>query len=61
MAFVTLMDETTTYDLVLMPRVYQKYIQYLIKGRMVLIQGDITREDSCLVKQLQEVTPPGLV
>lgn len=61
MAFVTLMDETTTYDLVFMPRPYQKYIQFLIKGKMVLIQGDITREDSCLVKQLQEVTAPGLV
>lgn len=52
MAFVIVGDETSKFDLVCMPNIYEVYANTLIKGKYLYIEGIIDRENSCLVKKL---------
>ena len=55
MSFVVLSDETSTIDLVIMPKNYQKYINELVKGEIILVEGKIEKENSCLVNSIKAI------
>lgn len=52
MMFVIASDETTTFDLVCMPNIYQQNQEDLVRGNHVYVEGVIDKENSCLVKKL---------
>ena len=52
MAFVSVNDESSSIDLVVMPNLFEKYADSLIKGAIVEIEGKIDKEASCLVKSI---------
>ena len=53
MAFVVAVDETAQIDLVVMPRLYSSSTAFLNKGQYVFFQGNMDKEDSCLVDRLE--------
>ncbi|MEG0409334.1 MAG: DNA polymerase III subunit alpha [Erysipelotrichaceae bacterium] len=55
MMFVSVSDETSSFDLVCMPNIYSANVNILIKGNYLLVEGKIDRENSCLVRKLSKV------
>ena len=53
MAFLNVFDETSEFDLVIMPNLYSKYASELIKGKYIYFNGKIDRENSALVNDLK--------
>lgn len=53
MAFVNLIDETSTFDLVVWPRLYKQHLDLLVKGKIIIVKGKIDKENSCLVNEIQ--------
>lgn len=54
MAFVNIMDESGNMDLVVMPNLYQKYQEYLQKGKFIIFEGEMNQvKGSCLVKKIK--------
>lgn len=55
MMFVVGSDETSKFDLVCMPNIYQLHVDDLIKGVYLYIEGVIDKENSCLVKKITKI------
>ena len=55
MAFVDLVDDSGNLSLAIMPRLYSQYSDELIKGKYIQFDGEIEREDSCLVKNMRVI------
>ena len=53
MAFVDLLDDSGNLSLAIMPRLYNQFASELVKGKYILFDGEIEREDSCLVKSMK--------
>ncbi len=53
MAFVTVSDETSELELVVMPNTYSKYFKLIIKGNYIYFDGKIEREASCIVNNIK--------
>ena len=52
MAFVVVQDETSTLDLVVMPNLYEKCMNYLSASNYIYFSGKIEKEGSCLVNTI---------
>jgi len=52
MAFVDIVDEKSELSLAVMPNVYSLYSTTLEKGKYVLFEGKIEKQNSCLVRKL---------
>lgn len=57
MMFVIVSDETSKYDLVCMPKIYQKYQDILVRGNYIYAEGKISERPSCLVNYLELINP----
>ncbi|MEG0823763.1 MAG: DNA polymerase III subunit alpha, partial [Erysipelotrichaceae bacterium] len=55
MAFVNVSDDTGSFDLVIMPDLYARRQKILVKGQYILASGRIEKENSCLVKEINEI------
>ena len=55
MLFAVVLDETSKFDLVCMPNIYNLHGDILVKGNYVFVEGVIDRENSCLVKKLKKI------
>ena len=55
MAFADLVDDKGALSLAIMPKLYERYGNQLVKGRYVLFEGKMEKETSCLVKDLQVI------
>lgn len=55
MMFVLANDETSKFDLVCMPNIYEIHEKDLVKGNYLYIEGVIDKENSCLVKKLTKI------
>lgn len=55
MLFAVGSDETSKIDLVIMPNVYQRHQEILVKGNYVLIEGKKDKETSCLVNKIIKI------
>ncbi|MEG0980367.1 MAG: DNA polymerase III subunit alpha [Erysipelotrichaceae bacterium] len=55
MLFADVSDETSSFDLVIMPNVYQLNQDILVKGNYLLVEGKIERENSCLVRKVSRI------
>ena len=53
MAFVKVNDETSDFDLLVMPSQYQKYSGFLRKGIYILFDGKMTDDSKCIVSTLK--------
>ena len=53
MAFMDISDGTSTFDLVIMPNIYNSYMSELKNSKYIYFKGVIEKEGSCLVKQLK--------
>ena len=53
MAFMDISDGTSTFDLVIMPNIYNSYMSELKHSKYIYFKGVIEKEGSCLVKQLK--------
>ena len=53
MSFVSINDETSEMELVIMPNKHEQYLKYLIKGNYIYFDGKIEREDSCVVNNIK--------
>ena len=52
MGFVTIMDESGSFELVIMPNLYGHYRDQLNKGQYVYFNGKIDKEGSCVITNL---------
>jgi DNA polymerase-3 subunit alpha len=59
MAFATIYDETDKLELVIFPKVYDKVIQQLQRGQLVVVSGtlDQQKNDNFLVDQMRFIKP----
>ncbi len=55
MMFVVGADETGKFDLVCMPNIYEVYINDLVKGNYLYVEGVVDKETSCLVKKITKI------
>lgn len=55
MMFVVASDETSKFDLVCMPNIYQLHAEDLVKGNYLYVEGVIDKENSCLVKKITKI------
>lgn len=55
MMFVVVNDETSKFDLVCMPNIYEQCQSILIKGNYLLVEGKIDKENSCLARKLSKI------
>ena len=55
MAFADLVDDKGALSLAIMPKLYERYGNQLVKGRYVLFEGKMEKETSCLVKDMQVI------
>lgn len=55
MAFVVISDETSKYDLAIMPKLYKNKQEILIRGNYIYVEGVIGDRDSCLVHHLEMI------
>lgn len=53
MAFVAISDETSSLDLVIMPNLYAKAMNYLTAGNYLFFCGKKDSEESCLVDKIE--------
>lgn len=53
MMFVEVNDDTSNFDLAVMPNIYAANSEILVKGNNFLIEGRIDKLNSCLVKKIQ--------
>lgn len=53
MAFLLISDDTSSIDLVLMPRIYNKISNQLIVGKYVYFEGKIEKESSVLINRIE--------
>lgn len=53
MCFVSISDETSDFDLVVMPRLYAEFQKTLAKGKLIHFFGKIDREGSALVNKMR--------
>lgn len=59
MAFLVLSDETASFDVVMMPQLYQRCINTLKKGQLVTFSGKMDKRGSCVLQKLVEVKVSG--
>lgn len=57
MMFVDVSDDSAKFDVVVMPNLYARTKDILKKGNMILVEGNIDREGSCLAKGIRLVQP----
>lgn len=55
MAFVAAADETSKFDLVCMPNIYEVHEKDMVKGNYLYIEGVVDKENSCLVKKMTRI------
>ena len=55
MMFVDVSDDSAKFDVVVMPNLYARTKDILKKGNMILVEGNIDREGSCLAKGIRLV------
>jgi DNA polymerase-3 subunit alpha len=55
MAFVSIQDETSDFDLAIMPDLLKKYEKVIKKGNYIIFNGKIGDRESCLVKDIKIV------
>jgi len=55
MAFVSIQDETSDFDLAIMPDLLKKYEKVIKKGNYIVFNGKIGDRNSCLVKEIKIV------
>lgn len=53
MAFIDLNDDTGDISLVVMPNLYRNFHGLIAKDQYVYFEGNVDKEDSCLVKKLE--------
>lgn len=53
MAFVDLVDDKGSLSLAVMPNLYSQFASKLSKGKYILFEGKMERQDSCLVKKIE--------
>ena len=53
MAFVVINDETSTLDLIIMPNLYAKVMNYLATGNYLYFSGKKDNEDACLADKIE--------
>ena len=58
MMFVEVSDDSARFDVVVMPNLYERTKDILKKGAVILVEGTIDREESCLAKAIQPVELP---
>ncbi len=58
MMFVEVSDDSARFDVVVMPNLYERTKDILKKGAVILVEGNIDREESCLAKSIQAVELP---
>lgn len=58
MMFVEVSDDSARFDVVVMPNLYERTKEILKKGAVILVEGMIDREESCLAKVIQPVELP---
>lgn len=58
MMFVEVADDSARFDVVVMPNLYERTKDILKKGAVILVEGKIDREESCLAKSIQPVEMP---
>ncbi len=55
MAFLSVSDDTSKFDVVVMPNLYNQCMAYLKRGNYIFVKGKIDKENSCLAKELEYV------
>ncbi len=55
MAFVNVADESTDFDLVVMPNSFLRYASVLEKGNYLLFEGKKDKEDSCILRSCVKI------
>lgn len=55
MMFVVGGDETSKFDLVCMPAIYEQHADDLVKGNYLYVEGVIDKVNSCLVKKITKI------
>ncbi len=55
MMFVDVSDDSAKFDVAVMPNLYARTKDILKKGNMILVEGNIDREGSCLAKTIRLV------
>lgn len=55
MVFAVAGDETSKFDLVCMPNIYNEHAEDLVKGQYLYVEGIIDKENSILVKKLTRI------
>lgn len=53
MAFISVEDETSNLELVIMPNKFDLFSKYLIKGKYIYFSGRINKENSCIVSNIK--------
>lgn len=56
MLFALASDETMKIDLVCMPNIFKQYTEELVKGNYLYIEGKIDKENSCLVRKIEDLS-----
>jgi len=55
MMFLSVTDESTDFDVIVMPNQYQRYQSILEKGVYILFEGKKDREDSCILQRCDKI------
>ena len=55
MAFVDIVDDTGSLSLVVMPDLYLRFFNEIIRGRYIEFEGMIEKQGSCLVKKIRMI------
>lgn len=55
MMFLSVTDESTEFDIAVMPNQYQRYRTILEKGVYILFEGKKDREDSCILQRCDKI------
>lgn len=55
MMFVVGSDETSKFDIVCMPDIYEQHAEDLVKGNYLYVEGIIDKVNSCLVKKITKI------
>ncbi len=58
MMFVEVSDDSARFDVVVMPNLYERTKDILKKGNVILVEGNIEREGSCLARSIRVVQQP---
>ena len=58
MMFVEVSDDSARFDVVVMPNLYERTKDFLKKGAVILVEGNVDREESCLARSIQSIELP---